>query len=262
MSQYQHLITEEKNGTLIIHINRSEVHNALTKEAKIELLQAIRSAPRLKNIKSIVLTGTGKAFCSGQDLNDRSVMATEEIVDLGHTLETEWNPLIEAITTSELIVIANLNGVCAGAGLSIALACDLLYAHPDAKMISGFTKIALIPDAGSTWNLTRQLGRYRALEFFLFNRPLSAVELRDLHIVSVVDEDSLGLALAAAQQINSMAPLSLKALKKNIRFAGESTYRDSMNRETALQRYLGKSEDYQEGLSAFFEKRSANFQGK
>jgi len=259
--QCEFLNYEIKGKTAIISINRPKVYNALSKAAKHEIVQAIKQANKDSHVLSIILTGVGKAFSTGQDLNDRTVNAGAGAVDLGITLETEWNPLVNTIRNSPKIVIAAINGVVAGAGLSVALACDLLTAAPGVQFISGFSKLGLTCDAGSTYTLTRALGGHKALEFFLTNDPLSAEELQHAGVISQVDENFLDCALKLAAKINCAGPLAVPMIKKNIQQSMESTYKESMAKETAGQRFLGNSNDYQEGLKAFFEKRPANFKG-
>ena len=240
--------------TDIITINYPKVFGALGREGKFELTHAVENT----KASSVVLTGTGKAFCSGQNLEDRSVQGE---VDLGKTLETEWNPLINAIRQCPRPVICAINGVCAGAGLSLAFACDLVVAKPKLRFVSGFTAIGLTPDAGSSFAFTRALGPKRAMEFFLWNRPLFTEDLCEAGLINQASEDVLETAKSWARDINAMAPLAVIELKKNIQLAFEGHFEESMQRETSAQHFLGNSKDYKEGLSAFLEKRSAQFQG-
>ena len=256
------LIIENHGATRLIKINRPKVYNALTKEAKNELTSAIEMAGNDSSVRSIVLTAEGKAFCSGQDLNDRAVKGQgEQRPDLGHTLRTEWNPLISSIRDCPKPVIGAINGVCAGAGLSVALACDLRIAHPSARFVSGFSKLGLCPDAGSTFTLTRALGGARTLEFFLFNRPFEAATMHQAGLVNTVDEQFLDTALEWAQEINKMAPQAIQIIKANVKLAAEHMFHEMIEVETSAQATLGASDDYQEGLAAFFEKRTPNFKG-
>jgi len=261
MSEYTYINYATEEMSAIITINREEVYNALNADAKLEIVKAIRAANRDENIRSIILTAAGKAFCTGQDLNDRNVQAGEKAVDLGNTLETEWNPLVMAIRDSKKIVIGAINGVCAGAGLSVALACDYIIASPGVKFISGFSKLGLAPDAGSSFTFTRALGEKRTLDFFLFNNPLLSEELASAGLINNVSTTLLESAKEVAQNINAMAPNCVELIKKNIQFAAERTFKESINNEIYAQRFLGNSQDYKEGLSAFFEKRAPNFKG-
>ncbi|OIQ20396.1 MAG: hypothetical protein BM556_00185 [Bacteriovorax sp. MedPE-SWde] len=261
-TEYKDIIISKENFTGTIKINRPEVYGALTRDAKLEIIKAIRQLNRDEEVGCIILTSEGKAFCSGQDLNDRTVQGGDSSVDLGNTLETEWNPLVNAIRESKKIVIGALNGVCAGAGVSIALACDLIVSHPKVKFVSGFSKLGLCPDAGSTFTFTKALGEKRALEFFLFNEPLKPEQMLDVGLINAVSEEYMQVASTWAQKVNCLAPLSVAMTKENITVATDSTSTETMNRETASQRFLGNSQDYQEGLSAFFEKRQPKFLGK
>ena len=261
MSQFKFIKYVEDNRTATITINRPELYNALNAEAKMEIVQGIREANKNSQIFSIVLTGEGKAFCTGQDLNDRSVQASAGGVDLGHTLQTEWNPLVKAIRDSKKIVIAAINGVCAGAGISVAIACDLIVSKPGVKFVGAFSKLGLAPDAGSTYIFSRALGYQKTMEFFLMGESLSSEELHKTGVINCVSEDYLTKALEFAAAINKLSPLSTEMIKRNIKSSLDATYDESIERETYVQRFLGNSADYKEGLSAFLEKRQPQFTG-
>ncbi|MBC7712539.1 MAG: enoyl-CoA hydratase/isomerase family protein [Rhizobacter sp.] len=251
----------EENRTATITMNRPELYNALNAEAKMEVVQAIREANKSAAVNSIVLTGAGKAFCTGQDLNDRSVQATEGTIDLGHTLQTEWNPLVTAIRDSKKIVIAAVNGVCAGAGISVAIACDMIVSRPAVKFVGAFSKLGLAPDAGSTYIFSRALGYQKTMEFFLMGEALTSEELHTAGLINALSEDAVAKALEYAMAINKLSPLSTEMIKKNIKAALDSDYNQSLERETYAQRFLGNSADYKEGLSAFLAKRQPIFTG-
>jgi len=262
MGDFKYIKYITEGQTAIISMDRPEVYNALNFAAKKEIIKAVKMANRDPDCRSIILTGEGKAFCTGQDLNDRTIRKDgDSAVDLGHTLETEWNPLIKALKSSKKIIVGSINGVCAGAGLSIALALDFLVARPKVKFISGFARLGLAPDAGSTFGLTKTLGPKKTMEFFLLGEPLMAEELKDVGVVNCIADDPLKEAKELAQKINGLAPNSVTMIKTNINFAMEETYEKSMARETYTQRFLGNTSDYQEGLTAFFEKREPNFKG-
>lgn len=261
MSQFKFIKYTEENRTATITMNRPELYNALNAEAKMEIVQAIREANKNPNVHSIVLTGEGKAFCTGQDLNDRSVQANNGGVDLGHTLQTEWNPLVSAIRDSKKIVIAAVNGVCAGAGISVAIACDMIVSKPAVKFVGAFSKLGLAPDAGSTYVFSRALGYQKTMEFFLMGEALTSEELHSARLINALSDDAMAKAQEYAQTINKLSPLATEMIKKNIKASLDSNYNDSMERETHVQRFLGNSADYKEGLSAFLEKRQPNFKG-
>lgn len=262
MSQFKFIKYAEVDRTAVITINRPELYNALNAEAKMEIVSAIREANKNSAVHSLILTGEGKAFCTGQDLNDRSIQASNSGVDLGHTLQTEWNPLINAIRDSKKIVIGAINGVCAGAGISVAIACDMLVAKPGIKFVGAFSKLGLAPDAGSTYIFTRALGYQKTMEFFLMGNPLSSEELHQAGLVNQLSDDPAKVAAEMAMTINKLSPLSTEMIKKNIKASFDSNFEQSMERETYVQRFLGNSSDYKEGLTAFLEKREPQFTGQ
>lgn len=261
MSQFKNILYAEDNRTVTITMNRPELYNALNAEAKMEIVQAIREANKSPTVHSIILTGEGKAFCTGQDLNDRSVQATNGTIDLGHTLQTEWNPLVTAIRDSKKIVIAAVNGVCAGAGVSVAISCDLIVSRPAVKFVGAFSKLGLAPDAGSTYIFARALGYQKTMEFFLMGEALTSEDLHKAGLINALSDDALAKAQEYAQNINKLSPLSTEMIKKNIKASLDSTYNESIERETHVQRFLGNSSDYKEGLTAFLEKRQPIFTG-
>ncbi len=260
-SGFKFLNYKEENQTAIISINRPEVYNALNAAAKMEIVQALREANKTPSVHSIILTGEGKAFCTGQDLNDRSVQASNGPIDLGNTLQTEWNPLVNAIRDSKKIVVAAVNGVCAGAGISIAIACDLIVARPEVKFMGAFSKLGLCPDAGSTYIFSRAMGYQKTMEFFLLGNPLTSEDMLSYGLVNKIGENALIAAIDYTDKINKLSPLSVEMIKKNIKTSLDSSFNESMERETFAQRFLGNSTDYKEGLTAFLAKREPVFTG-
>jgi len=261
MKNFETVKYEIQNGTAVITINRPEVYNALNVQGKLDIISAIREANKDTSVRSIVLAAEGKAFCSGQDLNDRTVDASKGPVDIGHTLETEWNPLISAIRSSDKLIIAAVQGVCAGAGLSVVLACDMKVAAPGVRFIAGFSQIGLTPDAGMSFMLTRQMGYTKALEFALMGKPMSSEDMLQYGFINTISETPLVQAMELSASVNALAPLSVKTVKKNFQFALDKELVSVLEREKHTQRYLGFSQDYKEGVSAFLGKRKPEFKG-
>jgi 2-(1,2-epoxy-1,2-dihydrophenyl)acetyl-CoA isomerase len=261
MKTFETIKFEIKDRTAVITINRPQVYNALNVQGKLDIISALREANKDSSVRSIILTAEGKAFCSGQDLNDRTVDASKGPVDIGQTIETEWNPLIEAIRTSDKLVIGAIQGVCAGAGLSVALACDMKIAAPGVRFIAGFSQIGLAPDAGMSFMLVRQMGYTKALEFALLGKPLLSEAMLEYNFINKIAENPLEESVKLAGEINNLAPLSVKMVKKNFQYANEKELGEVLNREKYAQRFLGFSQDYKEGVCAFLEKRKPEFKG-
>jgi len=244
-----------------ITLNRPDRLNSFTAQMHHELRDALAEAAQAR---VIVLTGAGRGFCAGQDLNERAVASGDHPVDLGITVETGWNPLIQTLTRMPQPVIARVNGVAAGAGANIALACDLVVAARSAKFIQSFSAIGLIPDSGGSWILPRLIGQARALGLALTGEPLPADKAAEWGLIwKCVDDDALdGEVDALAAKLASLPPLGLSAIKAIVR----STWGRSLDQELHLQRdemrRLGYTEDYREGVASFLEKRTPTFTGR
>jgi 2-(1,2-epoxy-1,2-dihydrophenyl)acetyl-CoA isomerase len=242
-----------------ITLNRPDRLNSFTVQMHDELRDALAN---LGDARVVVLTGAGRGFCAGQDLNDRAV-APGETVDLGETVEQCWNPLVRTLTSLPQPIIARVNGVAAGAGANIALACDIVVAAKSAKFIQSFSAIGLIPDSGGTWTLPRLVGQARALGLALTGEPLRAEQAADWGLIwKAVDDEALDAEVdALAGKLASLPPLGLTAIKDMIR----SSWQHSLDQELDLQRdamrRLGFTDDYREGVAAFLEKRPPSFTG-
>ncbi|MCY7270570.1 MAG: 2-(1,2-epoxy-1,2-dihydrophenyl)acetyl-CoA isomerase PaaG [Sphingomonas bacterium] len=253
------LLTE--TGTIArITLNRPDRLNSFTRQMHAELAVALDS---VADARVIVITGAGRGFCAGQDLNDRAV-APGEPVDLGATVDESWNPLIRRLASMPQPVIARVNGVAAGAGANIALACDLVVAARSAKFIQSFAALGLIPDSGGSWHLPRLVGQARALGLALTGEPLSAGTAADWGLIwKCVDDDALDAEVdALAARIASLPPLGLAAIKSIIRTTGSRTLDEELDVQRDEMRRLGFTRDYREGVAAFLEKRPANFEGR
>jgi 2-(1,2-epoxy-1,2-dihydrophenyl)acetyl-CoA isomerase len=243
-----------------ITLNRPDRLNSFTAHMHEELRDALAN---LGEARVLVLTGAGRGFCAGQDLNDRAV-APGQMVDLGTTVETSWNPLIRSLTSLPQPVIARVNGVAAGAGANIALACDIVVAARSAKFIQSFSAIGLIPDSGGTWVLPRLVGQSRALGLALTGEPLSADKAEEWGMIwkAVDDEELDALVDAIAEKLASLPPLGLAEIKKMIRASWAHTLDQELNHQRDAMRHLGFTEDYREGVAAFLEKRRPIFKGR
>ena len=243
-----------------ITLNRPDRLNSFTRAMHAELAQALDDAAEAR---VIVLTGAGRGFCAGQDLNDRAV-APGEAVDLGETVEASWNPLIRRLATMPQPVIASVNGVAAGAGANIALACDLVVAAKSAKFIQSFSALGLIPDSGGSWHLPRLVGQARALGLALTGEPLPAEKAADWGLIwKCVDDDALDAEVdALAKKLAALPPLGLAAIKSIVRTTGTRTLDQELDLQRDEMRRLGFTGDYREGVAAFLEKRKATFTGR
>ena len=257
---YETIEVANADGIARITLNRPDRLNSFTRAMHGELRHALAN---LGEARVVILTGAGRAFCAGQDLNDRAV-APGEAVDLGETVEESWNPLIRTLAALPQPVIAKVNGVAAGAGANIALACDIVVAASTAKFIQSFSALGLIPDSGGSWHLPRLVGQARALGLALTGEPLEAQQAADWGLIwkcvggEWVDSevDKLAVRLAA------LPPLGLAAIKQIVRTSWSRTLDDELDLQRDEMRRLGFTEDYREGVAAFLEKRPARFKGK
>lgn len=248
-------------GIACLTLNRPDRLNSFTVQMHEEVADALG---KLDDARTLILTGAGRGFCAGQDLGDRAVAPGGAAVDLGDSVERYWNPLVTRLTTLPFPVIARVNGVAAGAGANIALACDIVIAAKSAKFIQSFAAIGLIPDSGGTWALPRLVGQARALGLALTGEPLPAETAADWGLIwKAVDDDLLDAEVDALAARFAAGPTrGLAAIKRMIRESWSQTLPEELNRQRDTMRELGFSDDYREGVAAFMAKRKPTFTGK
>jgi 2-(1,2-epoxy-1,2-dihydrophenyl)acetyl-CoA isomerase len=260
MRSYKNILFTLTAGIARLTLNRPDRLNSFTVDMHEELADALG---RLDGARVLVLTGAGRGFCAGQDLGDRAV-APGEAVDIGESVEQRYNPLIRRLTSLPMPVIARVNGVAAGAGANIALACDIVIAAKSAKFIQSFANIGLIPDSGGTWVLPRLVGQARALGLALTAEPLPAEKAADWGLIwKAVEDDRLDEEVDSLAARFAVAPTrGLAAIKKMIRESWDHSLDEELELQRDAMRELGYSDDYREGVAAFMEKRTPKFTGK
>lgn len=258
---YQTILYTAREGILTITLNRPEVYNAFNEQMKRELNEALKEAEKDAAVRCMVLRGAGdKAFCSGQDLKEHVAQNRS----LRESLEKSYNPMVRRIRSMEKPVVAMINGVAAGAGLSLALACDMRIASENARLIEVFIRIGLVPDSGSHWFLTRLVGVGKAFELASLGDEVSASDALRLGLVNKVvpapqlEEETERIASRLAQSPTKAIGLIKRALNK----AAFSDLDTILDYEAYLQEIASRTEDHREGVHAFLEKRSAKFQGR
>jgi 2-(1,2-epoxy-1,2-dihydrophenyl)acetyl-CoA isomerase len=257
------VLAERSGGVLKLTLNRPDRLNAFTEEMHRTLRARIEEA-RAPEIRAVLLTGAGRGFCAGQDLGARDPSKTEGPPDLGATLDAFYNPLIRLIRDLDKPVICAVNGVAAGAGANVALACDIVLAARSATFIQAFCKLGLVPDAGGTWSLTRLLGEARAKALALTGEPLSAQTAEDWGLIwrAVDDEELAGESAGLAARLAEGPTFGLGLAKKAIQAASTNDLDAQLDLERDSQRRAGRSPDYREGVAAFLGKRAASFSGR
>lgn len=257
---YESIAVSNEAGIARVTLNRPDRLNSFTRAMHTELRDAFA---KLGDARVLILTGAGRGFCAGQDLNDRAV-APGEAVDLGETVEESWNPLIRTLASLPQPVIARVNGVAAGAGANIALACDLVIAAKSAKFIQSFSALGLIPDSGGSWHLPRLVGQARALGLALTGEPLPAERAAEWGLIwKAVEDEQLDAEVdSVATKLASLPPLGLAAIKQIVRTSWSRTLDQELDLQRDEMRRLGFTQDYREGVAAFLEKRPAKFEGR
>jgi 2-(1,2-epoxy-1,2-dihydrophenyl)acetyl-CoA isomerase len=250
---------EVADGVATVTLNRPESLNALNSRMRSELLAALKAIGRDDDVRAVILTGAGRGFCSGADLRGGS-----DEREFRTVLQREYNPLIHALRELPKPVIAAVNGVAAGAGVSLALACDLVYAAEEATFIQAFIKIGLVPDSGSTRTLVRTLGRHRAAQLIFTGEPLPAAEAHAAGLVNVMlpGAEIMDAARDAASRLAQAPTRAIAYAKRQINAAEDATLEQSLALEAQLQDLAGRTQDHAEGVAAFAEKREPRFVGR
>lgn len=263
MSSEQSVLTHVTDGVLSITLNRPDKLNAFNAAMSEAFLQAVIRAES-DDVRAILLTGAGRAFCAGQDLGDRDPRKSTEPPDLGHTIETYYNPVLRRIRALHKPVVCAVNGVAAGAGANIAFACDIVLAARSARFIQAFSKLGLVPDSGGTWSLTRHLGEARAKGLALTAEPLTAETAEQWGLIWRVYDDAelMTEATSLAARLATGPTVGLGLIKSAIQQASSHSFDQQLDLERDFQRQAGRTDDYAEGVIAFLEKRDPDFKGK
>lgn len=261
---YKNIEFSIDKGVAILKLNRPDALNSFTAEMHGEVREVLTQAADDKSVRAVLITGNGRGFCAGQDLNDRSVAPGAEMPDLGDSVEKYYSPLILQITTMEKPVICAVNGVAAGAGANIALACDIVIAGRSASFIESFAKLGLIPDSGGTWILPRLVGMARAKGLAMLGPKVSAEQAEAWGMIwqLVEDEDLMSTALGLAQQMATQPTRGFAFTKQAFAASAANTLETQLELERDLMRAAGRTHDYQEGVKAFLEKRTPTYKGE
>jgi 2-(1,2-epoxy-1,2-dihydrophenyl)acetyl-CoA isomerase len=261
---FETITYEEAEGVATLTLNRPDRLNAVTARMLAELKQALARAEANSDMRCLLLTGAGRAFCAGQDLADRTVSADSGTPDLSRSLSEGYNPFILALVEMEMPTLCAVNGVAAGAGANMALACDIVLAARSAKFLQAFAKIGLIPDSGGSYFLPRLLGLPRARALAMLAEPISADQAEEWGLIwKAVDDDMIMLeATTMAGKLARAPTLGLTLTKKAMLAAYDNSFVEQLALEAEYQGQAGRSEDYAEGVAAFMEKRQPNFKGK
>ncbi|SSC71552.1 unnamed protein product [Ciceribacter sp. T2.26MG-112.2] len=264
MHQSDTVLVTMDHGVLRLTLNRPDKLNSFNEDMHRALRAAFERAHEDAAVRAVLLTGAGRGFCAGQDLGDRDPRKGGPAPDLGHTLETFYNPTLRLIRSLDKPVICAVNGVAAGAGANIAFACDIVLAARSAKFIQAFSKIGLIPDAGGSWSLARILGEPRAKALAMTAEPLMAERAADWGLIwKAVDDDQLmTVAETLGRSLAEGATRGLGLTKRLIQAAATNSLDEQLDMERDCQREAGRTADYAEGVTAFLEKRKPEFSGK
>lgn len=256
------ILFDVKDGVAIVTLNRPDKYNAFNKDMALALQSKLDECKNSSEIRAVLLTGSGKAFSAGQDLDE--VSNPDNGIDVTVILKDHFNPIIKKIRKLEKPVVAAVNGVAAGAGANIALCCDIVVAAKSASFIQAFSKIGLIPDSGGTYFVPRLIGWQKASALFMLGEKITAEEAEKMAMIYKVFDDeqfqdeAKKIAVTLAQMPTKALALTKAALNNSL----VNNYEDQLHDEELLQERAGKTKDYREGVQAFLEKRKPNFTGQ
>jgi 2-(1,2-epoxy-1,2-dihydrophenyl)acetyl-CoA isomerase len=257
---YQTIIYEKDSGLATITLNRPQSLNAFVPEMNQEVLAALKEGERDNEVRCLMITGAGRAFCAGQDLKGRT---PDQKGSLGGSLREKYNPMIRLIRQMEKIVIAAVNGVAAGAGCNLALACDLRVASEEARFIQSFVRVGLAPDSGGSFILPRLVGLSKAMELLLLGDVVDAREAQRIGLVArVFPPAEFAKSAKEIGERMAKAPRGIGLIKRAVNHANLPNLESDLEYEAYLQEIAGRSSDYDEGVRAFLEKRTPVFTGK
>ena len=251
-------------GVARLTLNRPDRLNSFNDDMHDEVKQALYTVKMDEGVRCLLITGNGRAFCAGQDLNDRAVDPNTETPDLGESIAKRYNPLVRNLTSLAKPVVCAVNGVAAGAGANIALACDIVLAARSASFIQAFCKLGLIPDSGGTWMLPRLVGHSRAMAMAMLGEKISAEQAEHWGLIwRCLDDDALlPEAIALAERLATQPTVGLALTKRAIHASSTNSLDQQLDMERDLQRLAGRTDDYREGVLAFINKRQPEFQGR
>lgn len=261
---FQNILFEINEGVARLTLNRPDKLNSFTTAMHLEVREALETVKADPSVRVLVLTGAGRGFCAGQDLADRAVAPGSATVDLGESVEKFYAPLVLALRNLPMPVICAVNGVAAGAGANLALACDIVLAAKSASFVEAFCKLGLIPDTGGTWHLPRLIGMARATGLAMLGEKLTADRAEEWGLIwrAVPDDALMDQAMAMAEHFASAPTKGLAYTKKALQQSYANTLPEQLQLEAQMMRELGYSHDYREGVAAFMAKRPAHFKGE
>ncbi len=257
------ILSQDHGQWVEVTLNRPEKLNSFNDQMHLALRDCLEQAIKDQK-RAILLTGAGRGFCAGQDLGDRDPSKMDGAPDLSKTLNNFYNPLVRLLQNADLPIVCAVNGVAAGAGANLAMACDIVLAADTAKFIQSFANVGLVPDAGGTWNLTRLLGPARAKALAMTGEPISASQAADWGMIwkAIAADDLMSEAHALTEKLANGPTFGLARIKKAINAAATNNFDEQLDLEAQYQKSCGASADYAEGVNAFLNKRKPEFSGQ